>query len=133
MKSMCFLIFCMGLSSAYGTAFAQESSCPLEYNDEQDSFVGHAAYIGIARIECPNIDNSLDPILGNLARIWGNFPSTEFQCPIWKSTYEKYEHQAAFTIVKGGLKAFCEQTVRNYGPDGRVIPNVLYFTVKPDE
>lgn len=132
-KTKYFLLFCVGVSFVYGTAHAQESSCPVEYTDEQAAFVGHVAYIGLARIECPNIDNSLDPVAGNLARIWGSFPSSEFECPIWKSTYEKYEHQAAFTLVKGGLKDFCEQTMRNYGPNGRVIPEALHFTVKPVE
>jgi len=126
-------ILCIVMYALSTEIVAQESSCPNVYSDEQSSFIGHMAFIGLARSECPNLNSSLDPILGHLAQIWGEFPSSEFDCPIWQATYREHENQAAFTIVKLGLKSFCEQTMSNYGPGGRVFPDALYFTVNPTE
>ncbi|MDM7971317.1 MAG: hypothetical protein QUV10_17020 [Paracoccaceae bacterium] len=111
------------------TATSQESSCPDAYTDEQKALVAHAAFIGHARVSCPNLDASVSPLLARLAHIWGEFPSSEFQCDIWRLEYERFERQAQQAIDASGLKFFCEEVVARYGPNGSVISGVVYFSV----
>ena len=94
------------------------SGCPARYSDGQVNVIKHSAYIGVAGDYCPNIQRNAKPLYGFLAAAWGVFPSSEFQCDIWKKTYSEAEGQASLQITAKGLKVFCESTIRLYGPGG---------------
>ena len=126
------ILVAITLACCTGPPLYAQHKCADRYSEEQRNLIGHAAYIGAAGRYCPNLKSQGKPLYGYLAHAWNTFSFDEFDCPLWKKSYTESENAAAHQIVAHGLKYFCENSVKLFGPTGTLLQDALQFHV-PEE